>query len=249
MFSKIQTAFTGIAAGAALILANGRAAYAEDIKKYIADTAVSEKGMTLWQTLAAGGWLMIVLGILSVAGLAFVIYYFIAYKPEKIMPETFIEEAMSLLEQGKHAEAKELCRTSSNMVSDLLMSGLEKMDKGKMVVKEAMEDQGRRSIDDLWLKLSYLSDVAVISPLVGLLGTILGMMQAFNVIAFQVGAVKPLLLAGGITKAMITTAAGLMIAIPAMVFYSYFRGKVQSMTAQFETVSTEMYQVLTKKES
>lgn len=221
----------------------------QKLEKYVTDTAASEKGMTLWQTIVAGGSLMIVLGLLSVTGLALVIYYFLTMKPEKLMPENFVENVALLLEHGKYDEAGKLCDEKGNLVSDVVMAGLARKGKGKIIIKEAMEDQGRRSIDRLWLRLSYLADVAVISPLVGLLGTILGMMQAFNIIAFQIGAVKPILLAGGITKAMVTTAAGLMIAIPAMIFYSYFRGKVQSVAAQFENVSTELFHVLAEKEN
>ena len=220
----------------------------QKLEKYVTDTATSEKGMTLWQTIVAGGSLMVVLGLLSVAGLALVIYYFLTIKPEKLMPESFVESVASLLEHGKCDEAGKLCDEKSNLVSDVVLAGLARKGKGKLMVKEAMEDQGRRSIDKLWLRLSYLADIAVVSPLVGLLGTILGMMQAFNIIAFQIGAVKPILLAGGITKAMVTTAAGLMIAIPAMILYSYFRGKVQSVAAQFENVSAELFHVLAEKE-
>ena len=106
---------------------------------------------------------------------------------------------------------------------------------------------GRRGIDDLRQKLSYLADIAVISPMVGLLGTVLGMIQAFNVIAFQTGAVKPILLASGISKAMVTTATGLIIAIPAMIFYSFFKGKVQSVTSHLENLSTELFNLLTEE--
>ena len=121
------------------------------------------------------------------------------------------------------------------------------MTRGKDVIKEAMLDKGRRIVGDMTQKLSYLADVAVISPMVGLLGTVLGMIQAFNVIAFQTGAVKPILLAGGISKAMVTTATGLIIAIPAMIFYSYFRGKVQNITSQLENISTELFHLISDK--
>jgi biopolymer transport protein ExbB len=110
-----------------------------------------------------------------------------------------------------------------------------------------MEDEGRRRADNLWQRLSYLADIAAISPMVGLLGTVLGMIQAFNVIAFQTGAVKPILLASGISKAMVTTAAGLIIAIPAMIFHSFFKGRIQDVIARLENISVELYHLLTEK--
>lgn len=218
---------------------------AEKVEKYIPDAGMGNGGLTLWQTIQSGGVVMIVLGLLSVAALSLIIYYFLSMNEEKLLPKEFLERQLVLIEERRYEVAKEACGKDRNIISNVLAAGLSRRGREKLIVKEAMQDEGRRNIDDLWRKLSYLSDVAVISPMVGLLGTVLGMIQAFNVIAFQTGAVKPILLASGISKAMVTTATGLIIAIPAMIFYAYFRGRVQSLTAILENISSEVFHLIT----
>jgi biopolymer transport protein ExbB len=219
----------------------------EDVEKYIPDTDVAEQGMTLWQIIVAGGEVMLVLAFLSIAAVGLIVYYFLTIKQDILIPQDFQEEVMPMIEGGRYEEAKEVCSGKDNLISGVLLAGLTRIGRDKSVIKEAIQDAGRRKIDDLRQKLSYLADVAAISPMVGLLGTVLGMIQAFNVIAFQTGAVKPILLASGISKAMVTTATGLIIAIPAMIFYSFFKGKVQNFTARLEDVSTELFHLITEK--
>lgn len=223
------------------------ASAATGVERYIPDESGAEAGMTLWQVIRAGGEVMIVLALLSIAALGLVIYYFITMKEDKLLPEDFLREVGDLIEEGKFEEAGSFCSANSNLISDVVLSGIERRGHEKVMIKEAIEDEGRRSVDDLRQKLSYLADVAAISPMVGLLGTVLGMIQAFNVIAFQTGAVKPILLASGISKAMVTTAAGLIIAIPAMIFYSYFRGRLQDLVARLESISAEMFHLISSK--
>ncbi len=222
---------------------------AGNIEKYIPDSDNSSQGMTLWQTIQSGGAVMIVLAFLSVAALTLIIFYFITIKPDRLIPKAFLERAITLIEENRFNEAKAICRNADNLIADVFEAGLTRMDREKVIIKEAMEDEGRRRADGLWQRLSYLADIAAISPMVGLLGTVLGMIQAFNVIAFQTGAVKPILLASGISKAMVTTATGLIIAIPAMIFHSFFKGKILDVIAWHENISVELYNLLTEKKS
>ncbi len=219
----------------------------ENIEKFIPDAGIAEEGMTLWQSIQAGGEVMIVLALLSVAALGLVIYYFLSIKQEKLLPEDFLDESLALVKSKEYGKAKILCRRDKNIIADVLSAALLRLDREKIVIKEVIQDEARRALDGLRQKLSYLADIAAIAPMVGLLGTVLGMIQAFNVIAFQTGAVKPILLASGISKAMITTATGLMIAIPAMIFYSFFRGRVQAISARLEDIATELSHFLAEK--
>jgi len=219
---------------------------AEKVEKYIPDVVSAEGGMTLWQIIKSGGEVMIVLSLLSMAALSLIVYYFITIKQEKLIPGDFLNRIVGLIEARKYDEAKTLCSANPNLISDITLAGLARKEHEKIVIEEAMQDKGKRSVTGIWQKLSYLADIAAISPMVGLLGTVLGMIQAFNVIAFQAGGVKPVLLASGISKAMITTAAGLIIAIPAMIFYAYFRGVAQSVVSQFEHISSELVQLITE---
>ncbi|MDD4956237.1 MAG: MotA/TolQ/ExbB proton channel family protein [Candidatus Omnitrophica bacterium] len=217
------------------------------VSQYIPDASDAENGMTLWQIIQSGGWVMVVLGFLSIAAVGLIIYYTVMIKKEKLIPDTFFEKTVSVIERSGFQEAKMICENNNNLISDVLLAGLTRVGKEEPIIKEAIQDAGRRAVEDLWQKISYLADIASIAPMVGLLGTVIGMIQAFNVIAFQTGSVKPILLASGISKAMVTTAAGLMIAIPSMIFYSFFRGKVQGVIARLEDVSGDLYHLLVKK--
>lgn len=219
---------------------------ADDMAKYVPDAEAADAGMTMWQIIKAGGGVMIVLAFLSIAALSLIVYYFLSIKQEKLLPGAFLDRTINLIDETRLTEVKMIAETNQNLIADVLQAGLSRVDKGAVMVKEAMEDEGRRLIDGLWQRLSYLADIAAIAPMVGLLGTVLGMIQAFNVIAFQSGAVKPILLASGISKAMVTTASGLMVAIPAMMFYSYFRGIIQDVSSRLENVSTELYHLISE---
>jgi len=218
-----------------------------DIQNNVSKPLDSEFGMTLWQTIVSGGFVMIVLAFLSVIALSLILYYFLNIKQNKLLPENFLENIFLLIREKKYDLVKEKCSKKNNLIASILYVGLSRMKYGNLIIKESMQDEGKRCIDSLQQKLSYLADVAAIAPMVGLLGTVIGMIQAFNVIAFQTGAVKPILLASGISKAMVTTASGLIIAIPSMIFYSFFKGKVQDIIARLENVATELCHLITEE--
>jgi len=220
------------------------AAINTELQPYIDSVDQVQKGMTLWQLIKTGGFIMIVLAGLSIAGIASIVYNFMNLKLVRLAPDDFTEDIIQKLTKKKHKIAEELCKSQDNVISKIVLSGLNKRSKGPMVAREAAESSARREIADLWQNISYLSDIAIISPMVGLLGTVLGMIQAFNVIAFQAAVVKPILLAGGVSKAMITTAGGLIVAIPAMIFYSYFRGKVQEISNSVETHTSDILKIM-----
>lgn len=218
---------------------------APDIKPYIISAEQTERGMTLWQMIVAGGAVMIVLGILSLAALAITVYEFMTLKVAILAPKKFSEEIIQRLEKKEFKAAKKLCNANpNNIISRIVSAGLEKIESRAIVAREAMENAARKEIGDLWQTLSYLADIANIAPLLGLLGTVLGMIQAFSVIVVQSSGVKPILLAAGVSKAMITTAAGLMVAIPVMLVYSYFRAKVQEVSNVVEIYSTDIIKII-----
>lgn len=206
-----------------------------------------EQGMTLWQLIVAGGSCMIFLGALSIAATASIIYHFRNIKPEKLTPQDFTENLFALLERREFDKAASLCGRSPNLIAGIAAQGIKKMSKGRSVMEEAVQHEGKARIGALWQNLSYLGDMAVIAPMIGLLGTVLGMIQAFNFVAFQTGVVKPVLLAEGLAKAMITTAAGLIIGIPVMAFYAYFRGKIGVIVNNAERAASEIVQLLEKE--
>ncbi|VAW12452.1 hypothetical protein MNBD_BACTEROID05-973 [hydrothermal vent metagenome] len=217
---------------------------AKEIHQYVSNVENAQVGMSLWQIIRSGGVVMLVLGLMSVGAGALIIFCFINFKVEKLVPRALTEKLIEDLEIGQEDAVKNTCKGQESIIGNVILSGLTKKKKGPVAARESMETCARKEIGFLWQTISYLADIASIAPLVGLLGTVIGMIQAFNVIAFQSGVVKPMLLAGGVSKAMVTTAGGLVVAIPVMLFYSYFRGRLQEITNHIEVYSTDAIKII-----
>ena len=197
--------------------------------------------MTLWQTLKAGGGVMVVIGFLSVAALAIIIYDFMTLNVNKLAPRRLYDEVMRDLDNKDYAAAQTACRKESNtIIAKIVLAGLDRRNPKDDSAGEAMENTARVELTNLWQNISYLSDIVAVAPLLGLLGTVLGMIQAFHAVPLQSASIKTTLLAAGISKAMVCTASGLIVAIPALIAYSYFRGQVQNVTNMIEIYSTDI---------
>ncbi len=210
---------------------------------FAATTSPLEKS-TLWELVSAGGTVMIFLALMSVAATASVIYHYRFVRPELLTPRDFSENLLFLLEKKEYDKAVTVCKQQSNLISAIALKGLQKMSKGKAVVESAIQYEGKARIERMWQNLTYLGDMAVIAPMLGLLGTIFGMIDAFGY--FKAESLNPAVLTQGLAKAMINTAMGLVIAVPALMFYSYFRGRLSTITSTAETVSSEIAQILAK---
>lgn len=214
---------------------------------FLADTtnhSLAEKGVTLWQLISSGGVVMIFLGLLSVTATAFIIYHYKYVRLQKLAPPDFIENLVFLLEKKEFEKAVSVCKQQENIISAVALKGLAKRTKGPAVVESAIQYEGKAQLERLWQNLNYLGDIAAVAPLLGLLGTILGMIDAFHY--FHAGSVHPGVLTQGLAKAMINTACGLVIAVPSLVFYSYFRGRISRITSQTEAAASEIAQLLAK---
>ena len=115
------------------------------------------------------------------------------------------------------------------------------------MLKDVVESEGQRQAVSIQDQIQYLLDIAVISPMVGLFGTVLGMMTAFNSVAMDIASARPMQLAGGVSQALITTAAGLLVGIPAMIFYAYFRGRCSRLISNIEVVAHDVLTALLRK--
>lgn len=239
MQKKIHPGFT-----ASLFLAVSLAAFYPMAKAQ--ETASAQPtGMSLWQVLQSGGLVMIVLGLVSFLMMALVVFMFLRFRAEKFVPMESSHRIIELIRQKRFDEAEKICAAEESAVSAIASAGLKA--KGNLTLaRESVEMTARKEVSALWTLLNYLSEIAQIAPMLGLLGTVLGMIQAFNTIAFDSGVVKPLMLAGGVAKAMITTAGGLSIAITAMIFYSILRPRAQNITNTLETVSSQISEGLSK---
>jgi biopolymer transport protein ExbB len=154
-----------------------------------------------------------------------------------------MEHIRVMLERREIDPAKVRAIRDSSPLGRILAAGLSNSHHGREIMKDAIEESGRHVVHELEKYLNSLGTIAAITPLLGLLGTVIGMIKVFSAItAFGVG--DPTVLAGGISEALITTAAGLSIGIPAMMFYRYFKGRVYSLTVDMEQEAIRLVEVL-----
>jgi biopolymer transport protein ExbB len=178
--------------------------------------------------------------------LAIVIEKFIGMGAMERKANKFIGKAQGILkssEERKIDKVFALCEMSSSPPARILQAGIRKINKGREEIKEAVIDAGSLEVPYLGRYLRILGTVVTISPLLGLLGTVRGMIRAFNVVALQ-GVGEPGALAAGISEALYTTAFGLGIAIPALVFYNYFTHRTDRLVRKLESSSGEFIELL-----
>lgn len=200
----------------------------------------------MYQFVMKGGYLMYPIILCSILTLAILFERLFALRRSRIIPEKFIIEVSDLVRQQRMEDALTQCRLNDSSISRILMAGISRHDKSRQQVKEAIEDIGRLEAANLERFLNILGTIAGIAPLLGLLGTVTGMIKAFSVIS-HAGIGNPQMLAGGISEALITTAAGLTVAIPAFVFYKLLRSRVDKRILRMERVSIELLDLINQE--
>lgn len=191
-----------------------------------------------------GGPLVYVIFIFSVLGLTVIIermYYF--FKTEKGDYKKLKNQLKGFVEKNDISGAKAVCSLNSNSVSRIIQVILDNIKADRKALDEKIKEVALEQISILERFMWILKITASVTPLIGLLGTVMGMIKAFNVIAAQ-GVGNPEMLAGGISEALITTAAGLSVAIPAIVLYNYFEKKVDYIINEMEKASVEFLNIL-----
>lgn len=209
--------------------------------------SIQDQAASLWELIAAGGSCMILQGLLSVAAVALIIHHFRYVKVETMVPADFCDNLFVLLEKKEYEKAASMCKQQENLVSSIMAGALKKISKSKVnaaQIENTLQIDGKGQVEKLWQNLTYLGDIAVVAPLVGLLGTVLGMINAFHY--FKSGSIHPGVLTQGLAKAMVNTVAGLIVAVICLVFYAYFRSRVSAVTARAESVTTDIAQILSR---
>ncbi|MEG1552567.1 MAG: MotA/TolQ/ExbB proton channel family protein [Kiritimatiellia bacterium] len=207
--------------------------------------------MTLLQAWDVGGWLMWVLLAMSVMGAGLCLYFLGTLRLGAVVPNRLRRDLPKYLASDDPSEARRLCEDVPSPLSSVVLSTLDAVRNAPradvtMIAKVA-ESEGARQSDLIQGQTQWLLDIATIAPMVGLLGTVIGMLQAFGAVATDVAAAKPTLLAEGVSKAIVTTIFGLIIAIPMMVFYAYFRRRAAKLVAELEGACAELIAVLGSK--
>jgi biopolymer transport protein ExbB len=197
---------------------------------------------SLLEMLLAGGPLMAPIVLASFVMLLVVFERTISLRRRRVVPRLFVERFLLQLREGAldRGEALDRCEEQSSHVARVFTAALRKWGKPAVEVEQAVLDEGERIGNVLRRYLRVINGVATVSPLLGLLGTVWGMMESFNAIAASAAIGRAELLAGGISGALLTTAGGLMVAIPALIFYLYFVGRVDHLIMEIDRYGQEL---------
>ncbi len=195
---------------------------------------------SVWRLMKQGGVILLLLTVLSVFAVAWAIHCALVIRTSQIMPKPFLEKLSGHISRREFQEAMDACHKDGYVFGRVALAALRKSGKLPHKVREAAQAAGSREASHLFQKISYLSNVGVISPMLGLLGTVFGMILAFKTIGMGEAGARHILLAEAIHKAMVTTAAGLTIGIPSMACFYYFRGKLLRIITEMEQVTDEV---------
>ena len=181
----------------------------------------------------AGGWLMLPIILSSIIALAICVERFLKLNPDKVAPRNLLNQVWGWL-QNKQLDAEKLRELRrGSPLAQILATGLANAKFGRDIMKESIEDTASHIIHDLERYLNALGTIAAVAPLLGLLGTVLGMIRVFTEIMVQ-GSGNAGVLAGGISEALITTASGLCVAIPALIMHRYFLRRIDELVVRME---------------
>ncbi|MBC8284634.1 MAG: MotA/TolQ/ExbB proton channel family protein [Nitrospinae bacterium] len=197
--------------------------------------------------ISKGGVVMIPIFICSVIALAIIIERFIFFKKYFIDMDDFFSPIPNLVEAGNTEKVLAYCQNNPNPLGRIIEAGLSEKGIPRWKLEEKLSLAGQEEINALEKNMRGLEVIATISPLMGLLGTVIGMVQAFNKVAQHQGQVDPSLLAGGIWEALLTTAAGLTVAIPAVVMLHFFDRKKEKMTFLLNKFGTKFIYSMDRK--
>lgn len=201
----------------------------------------------MWEIVTAGGWLMLPIIASSVIALAIIVERFHTLRENRVLPANLVADVWRLASTKQLTEEKVREYQQSSPLGRVIAAGLLNRHKDRDSMKESIEEVGGQVAHELERYLNALGTIAAITPLLGLLGTVVGMIKVFTNIT-TVGVGNPAQLAGGISQALITTASGLVVAIPSLIFYRYFRGKVDGLVVGMEKESLKLVDVLQKRQ-
>jgi biopolymer transport protein ExbB len=206
------------------------------------------RDVTVLELLTAGGWLMVLIVLSSIIVVAICIERLYTLNPKKIAPPHLLATVWKQLKGGEMDEARLRTLKQSSPLGRILAAGLGNAYHGRDVMKESIQEAAAHVVHDLERYLNTLGTIAAVAPLLGLLGTVVGMIKVFAEIMTQ-GTGNASALAGGISEALITTAAGLTVAIPALVMHRYFTGRIDGIVVELEQETIKLVDALHSEEN
>lgn len=204
----------------------------------------------LWNIIRDGGPLMIPICICSLILVAVVFERMISLRRGRVIPKPFVTRFVGQISAGEldRAQALKLCEENGSPVAEVLAGAVRKWGRPAVEVEQAVIDAGERTTNGLRRYLRVFNGVATVAPLLGLLGTVVGMIRAFNAIATSDAMGRPELLATGISQALLTTAAGLTVAIPALILYMYFVSRVDRLIIDIDALGQQLVNTISAEE-
>lgn len=210
-------------------------------------TSTASTNMLVWLFQALGVLYTIAFLALSIALVTLIVMNIIASRRDNVCPPDLIEGVEQHFSEGNKQAAAEMIRTDDSFLGQVVAAGLSRLDRGHTSAIEAMQEVGEEELMKMEHSLGYMALIGNISPMVGLLGTVDGMVQAFRAIATSGSTPNPAELAMNISTALVTTLAGLIIAIPAIALCNVLKNRVQRLTLQVGVISEEMIEKFLKK--
>ncbi|MDX1480952.1 MAG: MotA/TolQ/ExbB proton channel family protein [Woeseiaceae bacterium] len=196
----------------------------------------------------AGGWLMAPIILCAIIALGIILERFWTLQQKRVIPADLTGKVWGWVEQNALDQKRIQSLHQGSPLGQILAAGLINRNQDRAVMKDSIEDTGRHVVHELERYLDTLGTVAAISPLLGLLGTVIGMVKVFTAITTQ-GVGNPAVLAGGIAEALITTAAGLTVAIPSLIGYRYYRNRVDTLVVDMEKEAIKLVEALHRRRS
>lgn len=204
----------------------------------------------MWDLIQKGGPVMYLIIMLSVISLGIIIERIYNLNRAKIDSQKFMDDIISSLKRNKIIESIEMCNKTPGPIAHIIKAGILKHDRSKPEIKEAIDEAAQLEIPRMEKHLPILATIAHIAPLLGLLGTVSGMVKAFQVIQNKAATMTPVNpgdLAGGIWEALLATLAGLLVAIPSYVAYNYLVNQVDSLAYDMERSATDLVNLLSSR--
>jgi len=204
----------------------------------------------LWQIIVEGGPLMVPIGLCSLILVAFVLERMISLRRSRVIPRPFVTRFLEQLRAGEldRAQALEICAENGSPVAEVFAGAVRKWGRPSVEVEQAIIDSGERVTNGLRRYLRVMNGVATVAPLLGLLGTVVGMIRAFNSIAMADLVDRSRLLAQGISEALLTTAFGLTVAIPALICYLFFVSRVDRLIIEIDAIAQQVVHCIAAEE-
>ncbi|MBE0564715.1 MAG: MotA/TolQ/ExbB proton channel family protein [Krumholzibacteria bacterium] len=201
----------------------------------------------MWEMILAGRYMMIPISLASLVGLAVIIERFIVINRQRILAPEIAQAVETLSASEDLRVAYAICERRPGPFANIVRAGLDHADNDWTVIRDVLQEAGRQEATRLTRRLGVLETVAAVSPLLGLLGTVLGMIRVFATVS-AAGLGNPETLSEGISEAMVTTAAGLIIGIPALVAYNWLNGRADGIIFELEFYSSKVLDTLRRRQ-